>query len=490
MPYPMERDSRRGRGQWRGCYSFRNIINEDQSAVGSKRHGGLKMGHTYYYYVSVIPLPDSARDLEHLDPTQKADEDFAHVIQYEVDGSTEMHDPAMPSTTACPYLPGQTINAMVVPVEHALRGRSASLNSLHPSNFKTMDPKSKFITPRPAPAAPSETFSRNNPIARHAHLGSTPTLFREKLSSRSPSPSPSWRRFFARKSSSRSRQRASSRESDDRSVMSSASPEDSGRATPSDAPRARDMSPEDLRRFLMDDQPACPPSNQVDWSLLAIPHDIMEEVDDDDNFATSAVSETQSFATSLSPPPSKRPATSGTAALSLANSSALTLVPARSKSRHGERTVEVEIPSSTFLEERPAQQSKSCPSAASSVVGSPISSHSHDEELASFYDSNDDDDDDASSSHASEMPSSLLSSQARTSAFNGYSLPRHTEGSKLAVTQQPTIANCPSPQLLANSDAGMPASSTTFLDSSIVPGLDDFASELDWMVHNIGNKST
>lgn len=54
--YTMERDVRRGRGQWRGCYSFRDIICDDASDTGKqglsyKRNGGLKMGHTYYYYV-------------------------------------------------------------------------------------------------------------------------------------------------------------------------------------------------------------------------------------------------------------------------------------------------------------------------------------------------------------------------------------------------------------------------------------------------------
>lgn len=72
--YPMQRDVRRGRGQWRGCYSFRDIVCDDASVSASatcvgtsagtgtgfgspsgsclnKRHGGLKMGHTYYYYV-------------------------------------------------------------------------------------------------------------------------------------------------------------------------------------------------------------------------------------------------------------------------------------------------------------------------------------------------------------------------------------------------------------------------------------------------------
>jgi hypothetical protein len=50
--YTMQQDLRRGRGQWRGCYLFKDIISEDSSSHTSTRNGGLKMGNTYYYYVS------------------------------------------------------------------------------------------------------------------------------------------------------------------------------------------------------------------------------------------------------------------------------------------------------------------------------------------------------------------------------------------------------------------------------------------------------
>jgi len=49
--YPMERDIRRARGQWRGCYSFEDIICDGDGGSSPKRSGGLKMGSTYYYYV-------------------------------------------------------------------------------------------------------------------------------------------------------------------------------------------------------------------------------------------------------------------------------------------------------------------------------------------------------------------------------------------------------------------------------------------------------
>jgi hypothetical protein len=52
----MERDSRRDRGQWKGCYTFKDITCEGDAGSIPKRDGGLKMGHTYYYYVSAKVL--------------------------------------------------------------------------------------------------------------------------------------------------------------------------------------------------------------------------------------------------------------------------------------------------------------------------------------------------------------------------------------------------------------------------------------------------
>lgn len=51
-PYAMERDTRRDRGQWRGCHSFKDIICDGGDGYSAGRDGGLKMGQTYYYYVS------------------------------------------------------------------------------------------------------------------------------------------------------------------------------------------------------------------------------------------------------------------------------------------------------------------------------------------------------------------------------------------------------------------------------------------------------
>lgn len=47
----MERDYRRGKGQWKGCHAFRDIL-RDGKLPSKTRNGGLTMGSTYYYYVS------------------------------------------------------------------------------------------------------------------------------------------------------------------------------------------------------------------------------------------------------------------------------------------------------------------------------------------------------------------------------------------------------------------------------------------------------
>lgn len=52
--YSMKRDIRKGSCFWSGCYSFKDIICDgDLNNLGQKRSGGLKMGGTYWYYVSI-----------------------------------------------------------------------------------------------------------------------------------------------------------------------------------------------------------------------------------------------------------------------------------------------------------------------------------------------------------------------------------------------------------------------------------------------------
>ncbi|KAJ4292252.1 hypothetical protein N0V88_005883 [Collariella sp. IMI 366227] len=235
----MERDSKRARGQWRGCYSFKDIVCDGDAGAVPKRNGGLKMGHTYYYY-------------------------------YELDGVSETHDPSQPSTNTCPYLPGQTVNTLWIPVEQSGRKRSASLSSIHEEDFKTMDPASKFLTPRPAPPPPE-------PIRR---VGTAlPRLQDQK---RSASPSSSWI-FSPRKLFSRN-------------IINDPS---LGRQ-----PLAGHL-PESLRRFLVDTPSTTtttntpttptPTATTTPRPAIHIPYDIVEEnePEDDDNFATLPISALQ-----------------------------------------------------------------------------------------------------------------------------------------------------------------------------------------------------
>src|SRR3569833_2955920 len=190
----MERDARRGRGQWRGSQSFRDIICDGDSTLRMRRNGGLKQGETYYYNES--PGPRSSGRLSHLQDADLA----GHVLLYLPDAATETHDPSLPSTTACPFLPGQKVNTLSVPREQCLRKRSASMNSMRTRDFKTMNPEDKFVTPRAPPPVPGSSVVR---------AGTSPNPVRyDHHASRSESPIQSWpwspRRLFTRKSSSRS----------------------------------------------------------------------------------------------------------------------------------------------------------------------------------------------------------------------------------------------------------------------------------------------
>lgn len=407
--YAMKPDVRRGRGQWRGCYSFKDIICDDESAV-ARRHGGLKMGATYYYY-------------------------------YEVDGSLETHDPAEPCTTACPYLPGQTVNTLSVPVERSERHRSASLNSLHPDGFKTMNPDAKFDTPCPPDAPPAAE------AAASRRLASAPGLPRALI----PAPPTSWARFFSRKLSSRSPY-------DGGIPFSSLSDAAGG----SIAPRARDESPESPRRLVCEhvtptrfDSARPPPS-------LFIPEDIAEEADDDDYddydddcFATSPLADKQPYMTYRCPPPIRRYASTD----AMANASTHTLRPAPPPIA-GVPLAKMDAGS------RQMRWSMSA------------TSQSMEEDPPSFYDSYDEDEVMSSTDgdNFSHVPLPSLSSSAER-AFKVYSLP-----------QDEVKADCASlrsPRLLARSDSTA-AAAANLLGADT--GLDDLVSELGWMIDVIGSK--
>ncbi|KAJ4260689.1 hypothetical protein NW762_007433 [Fusarium torreyae] len=404
-------------------------------------------------------------------------------FQYEVDGSVETHDPALPSTTACPYLPGQTVNTLIVPVEQALRQRSASLTSMHATDLKTMNPESKYTTPRPAPSVPANHIPYR--------VGSSPSLH-HKSSSRSLSPAPAaWKRLFGRKMNCRDGERG---RSPDRSDMFGLAEDIDDRCTtPSEGTRTRDISPESLRRFLSDDLPPRPDSNLSERPSLIIPEDIVEDNDneDDDNFATSAASDGQAYVTRLSPPPFKRSVSSESIVTDAINSSSLPPISTKPSKQNVLKTDEV--PASAVLPSRPKLDTLRVPRApinpATSFFLSPATPNFPEDEGTNFFDLTDDEDDVVSNTNSeilsfqppSGMPSAIDS-------FECYSLPESQEdGTKIAKTQ-PTYAKVNSPSLLSRSDSGFAVSGGNFLGAPIDTGLDDFAAELGWMVDVIGSK--
>ncbi|KAK1751809.1 hypothetical protein QBC47DRAFT_329577 [Echria macrotheca] len=459
--YSMERDIRRDRGQWRGCYSFKDIICDgDGGSLAPKRNGGLKMGQTYYYY-------------------------------YELDGSSETHDPALPTTNACPYLPGQTVNTLWVPIEQSSRKRSASLNSVREEDFKTMNPADKFTTPRPAPVPPTpetSTFRR---------VGSAPRLH-HKRSARSLSPGSGWtfspRRLFTRKPSFSSLTAEPEAQAwDERSVRSS------------DGSRSRDISPESLRRYLVDDDAVPSEEPETDRPAIAIPEDIVEELEDDDNFATSAVSESLPF-TGLSPPPTQRSVTPSPSVtpVPLGNDAVAEVVEISAPApptRSPPMVPQLDLSSSD--NNNPIPQSRFSFSDASYY--SPQSPDSH--SLPSFYHSEDEDDDERISSSNEEEEEDLSISlsplhrrpaNGRRSSFvrdldaalSTYSLPQTSTHDHSAAEKLLRVDTGSSPALLASDVSAVGRGSAASLLTSPIPnsGLEELVSELGWMAEVIRGK--
>ncbi|KAI1417648.1 hypothetical protein F5Y13DRAFT_60773 [Hypoxylon sp. FL1857] len=460
----MERDSRRDRSQWRGCHTFNNIICDGDQVGKRTRNGGLKMGQTYYYY-------------------------------YEVDGSTETYDPSMPTTNACPYLPGQTVNTLDVPLERLSRIRSVSMNSLRTADFKTMDPKDRFMAPRPAPPVPSLPDLR---------VGSSPApamSLVHKRSARSLSPAPSWgsaaRRFLGRKKACNLDSDAGS-ETEVESHYGDESRREPRSTTPSGSVRSRDMSPESLRRFLSDDRPQTPSAIELAPRLI-IPDEIAEENEDDDNFATSAVSETAPF-TMLSPPPIQRSISSPSIKGTNSSGSTTTVVPVATRQDGGVTSNPINVPSKMPSNDFDIPRSHfSYSTTSSSLVSptSPESMESRDPNQISFFD---DSDDESEEVFCTEDESFMLQGTRRGSErsipknihspITGYSLPQpgtHTE--KYLDTSRLSTAALGSPELVARLDSGVSLGNTNLLGRpGIDTGLDDLVNDMGWMADVIQPK--
>jgi hypothetical protein len=140
-PYSLELDARRGRNHWQGCFTFSDIICDgDLDITTLKRDGPLKMGGTYWYYVSQLSQQYN-RSID--------------ILQYKVDGDDECHNPSEPSTTFCPLLPGQRLNVLELPTElpNELPTEEHCRGKSDPSNGFTRNPSDRYLNPVP-PAPP------------------------------------------------------------------------------------------------------------------------------------------------------------------------------------------------------------------------------------------------------------------------------------------------------------------------------------------------
>ncbi|KAF2845668.1 hypothetical protein T440DRAFT_258845 [Plenodomus tracheiphilus IPT5] len=136
--YPLELDARRGRGIWKGCFTFSDIICDgDLDEQSTRRDGLLKMGGTYWYY-------------------------------YKVDEDEECHNPSEPSTTVCPLLPGQRLNVLEIPRERHSRSNSETAF--------TRNPGDRYLTPvPPAPLRPPPSSLRAGSDSSSSHSMSPPS---------------------------------------------------------------------------------------------------------------------------------------------------------------------------------------------------------------------------------------------------------------------------------------------------------------------------
>ncbi|KAK4992591.1 hypothetical protein LTR66_006242 [Elasticomyces elasticus] len=145
----MELDPRKGSSYWTGCHKFKNIICDGElGGLTQPRTGGLKQGGRYWYY-------------------------------YRLDNENEHHDPTMPSTNACPLMPGQIVNIVDVPVEAQngpVTARSLSVDAAHTlAPRQTLEPTDKYVKPklRPLSKLPrlfASLGALNKARERHAHM--------------------------------------------------------------------------------------------------------------------------------------------------------------------------------------------------------------------------------------------------------------------------------------------------------------------------------
>ncbi|KAI0907520.1 hypothetical protein F4823DRAFT_564744 [Ustulina deusta] len=450
----MERDSRRDRGEWRGCHNFDKIICDGDVPTTSERRGGLKMGQRYYYY-------------------------------YEVDGSTETHNPSLPTTTACPFLPGQTVNTLDVPLERRTRLKSASMNSLRNTDYKTMDPIDRFATPRPAPVPGNR---------REFRLASASSIL-PKRATRSVSPAPSWTGTARRILGFRLRDREAERgrkstlsEMEDVFVEVHDPSLESRSVTPSGSIRSRELSPESLRRFLSDDLPSASATTEPAPGF-SIPDDIEEETeenDDDDNFANTTVSENTSF-TNLSPPPFQRGGLSAPPASHSRNTTTQTLAAPVFNAKGNLANEQQSTVAPTKLDIPRSHSTLSVASSSLASAASPRSNISQGLSQFSFFDDSDDDEDLASYEGEQTLLGDMKQDNRDNDAsglrapITSYSLPRALTDNKHSNTRG-VLQSLESPALVSQTHNSSPVDTNSLFGLPNVDiGLDDLVGDVNWM---------
>lgn len=349
----------------------------------------------------------------------------------------------------------------------------------------TMDPEARFVTPVP------QTSTLATPAIRR--LGSASSLLHRRPTSRSESVGPSWKRLFGRRSRDANTPITAGHDQEDITTPPT------GHTLPYSRPPSslegrltRDISPESLRRFLVDDAPSPPDSAANYLPSLSIPSelDYVVDEDDDDNFATSAISENQVFGTSLSPPPFQRSVSMCAVPQDIRNSSSLTLTIKTDAQEETFNEQQLSAPTSAHqllkLDIKEITQCNWSPTISSSTFTTPMSSQSLEDEATCYYDSNDDDDI-LSNIDGDFLSYRCQSNMPNSEAFKGYSLPRHSAEDKVLESANSSM-RVVSTSLLTVRDSNANISGTNYLGKPIDTGLDDFVSELGLMVEVISNK--
>ena len=107
------------------------------------------------------------------------------LLQYLLDGDYEYYDPAESSTTLCPFLPGQVVNILDVPmqpIEEETYVCRESVSSLG-STIYTMDPEAKYLSPKPSVrqkprdlSAPASVESLPSSVAKYPPMATARSL--------------------------------------------------------------------------------------------------------------------------------------------------------------------------------------------------------------------------------------------------------------------------------------------------------------------------